>query len=145
MWKRKGSGTFGMVLVVIGALMLLGMVGIHIGWLIALIIPCFIINRGWRMFHKSESGFKRGIGGLLIIFGLLWLTGMLHVIIGLAIAAFMVYAGWKMIKGQRYSGMVASVEGLAHNHFAGQADHPVTGQGPVDELDEWEERTKKSL
>lgn len=124
----------------LGIVMLLGFLGINVGWIIALVIPSFFVYQGWKLFTKRESKVKKGFGITLMIVGLLWLTGMLHVLIGLAMAALLIYYGLKMInknKGLAFPKDVdmAMGEGYTANEFSYK---------DYDYLDEWEkELTKK--
>lgn len=129
----------------LGILMLLGFLGINVGWIIALLIPTFFVYQGWKLFTKRESKVKKVFGVALMIVGLIWLTGMLHVLIGLAIAALLIYYGMKMInKNKSYTlspdrDMAAMGEGFTVTPSATEFSYK-----NYDYLDEWEKELNKN-
>ncbi len=134
--KNKCSNKLGIVVMALGILMLLGFLGINIGWIIALVIPSFFVYQGWKLFTKHESKVKKGFGIALMIVGLLWLTGMLHVLIGLAIAACLIYYGMKMINKNKSFAFSPEVEVSTGEGFSYK---------DYDYLDEWEKELNKNL
>lgn len=136
---KKSSNTVGIVVMAIGILLLLAFLGINIGWIIALLIPSYFIYKGWQLFASSESTAKKIFGVVLLVVGLLWLTGMLHVIIGLAIAALLIYYGLKMIKQHKSVAVEPHFE-VAVGETTKSAEHLYKN---YDYLDEWEKEIKK--
>lgn len=142
--KRSGSYALGIVLVIIGALMLLGQLGVNVGWIVALVIAGFLIFKGWSMYKHGESSGKRGFGIFLMVIGLLWMTGLLHVLLGLAIAAAIIYFGWKMLKDRRYTPMAADPVFDGGNHQQAPHTEPTPKFQNFDHLDEWEREVKRN-
>lgn len=120
----------------LGILMLLGFLGINVGWIIALIIPAFFVYQGWKLFTKRESKIKKGFGIALMIVGLLWLTGMLHVLIGLALAALLIYYGMKMINKNKSYAFSPDVDMAMGERYSTSANE--FSYKNYDYLDEWE-------
>jgi lia operon protein LiaI len=128
----------------LGILMLLGFLGINVGWIIALVIPSFFVYQGWKLFTKRESKVKKGFGIALMIVGLIWLTGMLHVLIGLAIAAFLIYYGMKMINKNKSFAFSPEVEVSMGEGFAATSSATEFSYKDYDYLDEWEKELNKN-
>ena len=142
MTERSGSYTLGIVLVIVGGLMLMGQLGINIGWIIALVIAGYLVFKGWDLYKHSESSGKRGFGIFLIVVGLLWMTGLLHVILGLAIAAGVIYFGWKMVKDKKQV-TVATDPPFYDEYRRETYREPMHKNGQhIDHLDEWEQEVK---
>lgn len=139
--RRSSSFTLGIVLVIVGGLMLLGQLGINVGWLVALVIACFLVYKGWRMYNDSDNSSKRGFGIFLMVIGLLWLTGLLHIVLGLAIAAGIIYFGWKMLKDKPHTTAVTE-PAFSVNYEEGEHNEPSIRR-EFDHLDEWERQVKQ--
>lgn len=128
----------------LGILMLLGFLGIHMGWLIALIIPSFFVYQGWKLFTKREGKVKKGFGIALMIVGLIWLTGMLHVLIGLAIAALLIYYGMKMINKNKSYTFSPEVDLALGESIITTPSANEFSYKDYDYLDEWEKELNKN-
>lgn len=142
--KKKGSYKAGIAVMAIGILMLLGFLGINIGWIIALLIATYFVYQGWKLFTKSESSVKKGFGIALIIIGLLMLTGMLHVLIGLAIAALLIYYGMKLINKNKEITLHPEVEAAMGESGCNQSFSHDFSYKDYDFLDEWENEMNKN-
>ncbi|WP_054949074.1 hypothetical protein [Numidum massiliense] len=160
--KHSGSYAFGVILVILGAMMLLGQFGIGIGSLLMFAIALFLIVKGWGMLNSSGGGARRMLGIFLIVFGVLWMTGLLPFLFGLAIAVLLIYYGWGKIKGSAKDVAPAS----AHSSYAGDSGmfghngdgeaydrhwyagndygQPRRGHRPAgDDLDDWERDVRR--
>ncbi|MFS8579014.1 MAG: hypothetical protein LOD88_03180 [Novibacillus thermophilus] len=145
MAERSGSYTLGIVLVIVGGLMLLGQLGINVGWIIALVIAGYLVYKGWGLYKHAESSGKRGLGICLIVVGLLWMTGLLPIIIGLVVAAVVMYFGWNLLKSKPQATVATEPplyddsRELRHRDPMGKSDRR------TDHLDEWEREVKNRL
>lgn len=131
------KGSLGYLLLILGLVMLLGMLGINVGWIIGIIIPSYFIYKGWKVYSNNESGFKKFFGAVLITVGLLWLLGMLHFIVGIVISTFLIYFGYQMIKRQK-----ALIPEMADDQLIMSSSN-FTSSYSFDDLDEWEKKLKK--
>lgn len=135
--NKKGTYMLGIFIMVFGIVLLFGQLGINIGWIIGLIIPIYFIYKGWQLFTGGNSTFKKGLGVILMAVGALWLTGMLPVILGLVIAAFLIYYGVKMIKNHKT--LVVAPEIAMGEQVSNQSFSKSESQySNYDQLDEWE-------
>lgn len=140
--ERSGSYVLGIVLVIVGGLMLLGQLGINVGWIVALVIAGFLIFKGWSMYKNGESNGKRGFGIFLMVIGLLWMTGLLHIVLGLAIAAGIIYFGWKILKDKPHTPAATHPAFSAYNQ-QGPRNEPNRHGREFDHLDEWEREVNR--
>ncbi|MEC1771643.1 hypothetical protein [Schinkia azotoformans] len=136
--KKKGSYKLGIAVMAIGILMLLGFLGINIGWIIALVIPSYFVYQGWKLFTTRDSKCTKGFGIALMIVGLLWLTGMLHVLIGLAIAALLIYYGMKIIQNNKVLSIAPEIEAAMGESSNTSPFANEFSNKDFDYLDEWE-------
>lgn len=124
--------------------MLMGQFGINLGWVIALVIAAYLVFKGWNMYRHAESSGKRGFGIFFIVIGLLWMTGLLHIIVGLAIAAAVIYLGWKMLKDNKQV-VVATDPFYNDEHRQTTYNEPTQkGERKIDHLDQWEQEVKNN-
>ena len=140
---KKGSYKIGLIIMALGILMLLGFLGMNIGWIIGLIIPTYFVYKGWQLFTQRQSTGKKVFGIFLMIIGLLWLAGMLHVIIGLAIAALLIYYGMKMIKKNKSLSIAPDLEAAIGEGFKANPTMNEFSFKDYDHLDEWEKEINK--
>lgn len=133
---KRSSSKWGVLLLIVGALLLLGQLGIHIGWILGMIIPVILITKGWKWVSRSQRSFKRFCGAGFLVIGIFWLIGMLPILIGLILSVSLIYFGWRMIKNQRSGPQVAS-----EPYYGTEAGYsPFNTCKPMDDLDEWEKR-----
>lgn len=90
----SGKTLAGIILLIIGGSMVMGMVGIHVGGLVGLLLGLVLCYYGIK---ALKSG-NKAIGVIGLIFGLMILTGSLPFLISLVLALICIYFGWKMIK-----------------------------------------------
>ncbi|BBH24710.1 hypothetical protein Back11_60550 [Paenibacillus baekrokdamisoli] len=93
----NGKSALGALLVVVGGLMVMNFLGIHLGWLIGLVMPFIFIGLG-AIGLKNNS---KVIGGILVAVGAIMLLGKLAGIIALLLAIGLILWGVSMFKGQR--------------------------------------------
>ncbi|WP_017755521.1 MFS transporter [Calidifontibacillus oryziterrae] len=141
--NKKGTYMLGIVIMAFGIVLFLGQLGINIRWIIGLAIASYFVYKGWGLFVEIENSiFKKGFGICLLLVGVLWLTALIPVILGILVAGLLIYYGIKLVKNhQTYKAapeMVAMGEEVNRNPFAG--DHSFN---PYDELDEWENQINK--
>lgn len=92
----NGKNALGAVMVVIGGLMVLKFVGIHMGWIISLLMPFILIGLG-VVGIRNESKF---IGGILIVVGAMMLLGKLLGLFFLLLPIILIVAGVMMFKNR---------------------------------------------
>ncbi|MEK3882044.1 hypothetical protein [Paenibacillus sp. PL2-23] len=93
----NGKSALGALLIVIGALAVLNIFNINLGWIFGLLFPLILIGfgvMGWR------NG-KKTIGGILIAVGSIALLGKLGGIIMLLLAVGLIVFGVSMFKKGR--------------------------------------------
>ncbi|WCK55711.1 hypothetical protein PP175_07145 [Aneurinibacillus sp. Ricciae_BoGa-3] len=133
----KNPVLLGGLLVLLGGLLLLNMLGIHVGWIARVILSGLVIAGGWKL-YRLGGNFRKLIGAGLMLLGLLSLMGLLHVLLAIAAAIFLVYAGWKLIRrNRRTSAGVSFADG-------GQTTKSLRGI-VKDDLDKWEARLRKAM
>ncbi|HEU5138665.1 MAG TPA: protein liaI [Bacillales bacterium] len=88
----------GIALVLLGGWLLLGMFGVHLGGLIALLFGIVLICFGVKKLKQDH----KVLGVISLIFGFMFLGGSLPFLISLALAAVCIYFGWKLIKQERH-------------------------------------------
>lgn len=92
--KMNGKTIIGIILILFGLSLFFG--GGSFGGLISIAISAALLYYG----AKRWSGGHKISGIILILFGICFLTGSLPFILGLALAAGLIYFGWKMIKDE---------------------------------------------
>lgn len=93
----NGKNALGAILVVIGALMIMNFIGIHLGWIISLLMPFILIGLGAVGLRNNS----KVIGGILIVVGAIMLLGQMGKIIGLLIAVGVIVWGFSLFKNRR--------------------------------------------
>ncbi|AZN43181.1 LiaF transmembrane domain-containing protein [Paenibacillus albus] len=92
----NGKNALGAILVVIGALMIMNFIGLHLGWIISLLMPFILIGLGAIGLRNNS----KVIGGILIIVGAIMLLGQMGKIIGLLIAIGVIVWGVSLFKNR---------------------------------------------
>ncbi|MEO3946790.1 hypothetical protein [Gorillibacterium sp. CAU 1737] len=87
--KLQGKNALALILIVCGALILLGKLGPLVGWVVSLIVPIALIAFGYLGIKNG----KRLIGGFLVFLGAVILIGKLTPLIGWVIAALLIAFG----------------------------------------------------
>lgn len=85
---------FTVLLIVVGALIILGKLGLALGSLMSFIIPVALGILGYISIKNGSKFF----GWLLLVIGLICLLGKLSGIIGILIAAGLIYYGITLLK-----------------------------------------------
>jgi predicted membrane protein len=93
----NGKSALGAILVVLGGLMVLKFLGIHLGWLIGLLMPFILIGLG----VVGVKNDKKIIGSILIVIGGIMLFGKLLPLISLLVAIGIIVWGVSMFKRER--------------------------------------------
>lgn len=88
---------FGIVLLLIGANILLGLLGIRLGGIFGFVIAAACLYFGYNKLNEHNEPNKVG-GGLLIGLGVVILLGKFHFLGGILIAALILYVGYHLIK-----------------------------------------------
>ncbi|MFC0473680.1 hypothetical protein ACFFHM_25010 [Halalkalibacter kiskunsagensis] len=94
--KQPGKIVGGLLLILIGASVLLGMIGINLGGIIGLAIGGGLVYWGYAKWQEKGQCSFGSI--LLIAFGAIILLGGLGGIVSLLLGAFLVYGGYKLIQ-----------------------------------------------
>ncbi|HET7627526.1 MAG TPA: hypothetical protein VFK44_03960 [Bacillales bacterium] len=96
----NGKTLAGIVLVAIGGMMLLGMLGIHVGGLFHFIIAGILIYFGIKKLkeHHQVSGI------ILLVIGILFLAGAIPFLFGTLIAVVCIFFGWRLMKRNSFHG-----------------------------------------
>ncbi|GAE35685.1 hypothetical protein [Halalkalibacter akibai] len=97
--KITGKVIGGILLMFIGANIVLGMLGIHIGGLLGLVIGGCLLYFGYSKY--KEKG-KWSFGSILLgLLGAIILLGGMGGLVGLAIGALLVYGGYQLINPKK--------------------------------------------
>lgn len=96
-WTAKT--VFGLILLLIGANILLKMLGIHLGGLLGIIISVLIMGYGYSKMKSAEKPSSKYFGIAIVVFGGLLLLGQAHMFVGLLVAAMIIYFGYNLVKG----------------------------------------------
>lgn len=91
----------GAILVVIGGIMVMKFLGVHLGWIIGLLMPFILIGLGIVGVRNNS----KVIGGILIVVGAFMLLGKLMGIITLLLAIGLVVWGVSMFRRERNTRM----------------------------------------
>lgn len=97
----KGKSLIGLVLLIVGAVVLLEMLGIHVGNLIGLLFAILLIVYGAKKLSNASSGGQKMWGASVLIFGILLLIGAAHLFFGVIFAAIIIYAGLRILKSDK--------------------------------------------
>ncbi|MEK4564338.1 hypothetical protein MKX54_06680 [Alkalihalobacillus sp. FSL R5-0424] len=95
MGNRKNSG-LGIVLMTIGVIILLGLIGVHLGGLVPLALGLALMYWGLKKYQRV-GGLSAGSIALFIIGGLFALSGV-GALIPFFIASLLVYVGYRYLK-----------------------------------------------
>lgn len=90
----NGKSALGTLLVVVGGLMVMKFLGIHLGWIIGMLMPFILIGLG-AVGIKNNS---KVIGGILVAVGAFMLIGKLAGIFALLLAIGLIFWGVSMFK-----------------------------------------------
>ncbi|QHW33138.1 hypothetical protein GZH47_21680 [Paenibacillus rhizovicinus] len=93
----NGKNALGAVLVVFGGLMVMKFLGIHLGWIVGLLMPFILIGLG-VVGVRNDS---KVIGSILIVVGGLMLLPKLFGLFSLLLAIVLIVWGVAMFKGKR--------------------------------------------
>jgi lia operon protein LiaI len=93
----NGKSALGTLLVVVGGLMVMKFLGIHLGWIIGMLMPFILIGLG-AIGIKNNS---KVIGGILVAVGGFMLIGKLAGIFALLLAIGLIFWGVSMFKSRR--------------------------------------------
>lgn len=88
----SGKKVLGLILLLLGASALLGLLGIHVGGIISLVVGALLLAYGWKNWQEDRKGW----GACLIVLGLFFLLGSVPTLISLAIGVALVYAGYRL-------------------------------------------------
>ncbi|WP_126425337.1 LiaF transmembrane domain-containing protein [Brevibacillus marinus] len=132
MGERSGKILLGMILLIVGALLLLDLIGIDLGDIFGVLIPLAIMVYGAKRVLAADGG-RRLWGVVAFLFGLLMLIGKLELFFSSLVAAALLYWGFRLLR--RSSAADDNLPGVAERQWA----RSVLGE---DALDRWErERT----
>lgn len=92
----NGRNALGAILVVFGGLMVMKFLGIHLGWIVGLLMPFILIGLG-VVGIRNES---KIIGSILIVVGGLMLLPKLFGLLSLLIAVVLIVGGIALFKNQ---------------------------------------------
>ena len=95
MKNRKNPG-LGVVLMIIGAVMLLGMIGVHLGGLVPFAIGLGLLYWGYKK-YQFKGGLSAGSLTLFIIGGIITLSGV-GALIPFFIASLLLFFGYRYLK-----------------------------------------------
>ncbi len=94
--KRPGKMFGGALLILIGASVLLSMIGIHLGGLIGLAIGAWLLYWGYSKWQEKGGWSFSSI--LLITLGALIVLGGLGGVMSLLVGIALIYGGYKLLK-----------------------------------------------
>ncbi|WP_201755626.1 LiaF transmembrane domain-containing protein [Paenibacillus glycinis] len=92
-----GKNALGVILVVIGGLMVMKFIGIHLGWIIGILMPFILIGFGVVGIRNNS----KVIGSILIVVGGLMLLPKLFGLISLLLAIALIVWGVSMFKNRQ--------------------------------------------
>ncbi|TSB45783.1 hypothetical protein [Alkalicoccobacillus porphyridii] len=95
MRNRKNPG-LGVVLMIIGAVMLLGMIGVHLGGLVPFAIGLGLLYWGYKK-YQTKGGLSAGSLTLFILGGIMTLSGV-GALIPFFIASLLLFFGYRYLK-----------------------------------------------
>ncbi|MBM7569114.1 LiaF transmembrane domain-containing protein [Paenibacillus sacheonensis] len=93
----NGKNALGAALVVIGGLMVMKFLGIHLGWIVGLLMPFILIGLGVVGVRNNS----KVVGAILIVVGGLMLLPKLFGLLSLLIALALIVAGVAMFKNRQ--------------------------------------------
>lgn len=107
-----GKAVLGIILLMIGANILLGTLGIHLGPIIGLALAIVLMFYGYRKINKSEKTGGKIFGITVFLFGALLAIGQAHIFVGIFIAALIIYLGYRMVKKENNKEVFAADESI---------------------------------
>ncbi|WP_274366207.1 LiaF transmembrane domain-containing protein [Paenibacillus thermotolerans] len=94
--KWNGKTGLALLLIALGAIILLGKLGLHVGHLFGAIFPIIMIALGWYGIKHGRST----IGWIVLTIGLIGLIGALSGILAILIPVAIIWFGWLMLKNR---------------------------------------------
>ncbi|UFJ41255.1 hypothetical protein LOK74_01500 [Brevibacillus humidisoli] len=135
MGERSGKILLGLVLLIVGALLLLDLIGIDIGDILGILIPAAIMVYGAKRVISAHSG-NRFWGIFVFLFGLLMLIGKLELLFSSLVAVAIIYFGLRLLR--RRSTSDSEMPGFAERQWAKSILKE-------DALDRWERERERKL
>jgi lia operon protein LiaI len=129
MSERSGKVLLGMILLVVGALLLLDLLGIDTGDLVEILIPGAIMLYGGKRLIQADSTGKRAWGAFVFVFGLLMLIDKLDLLFSCLLAITAIYVGFRLMR--RRQAPCHHVPDIIERHWANSVLKE-------DNLDRWE-------
>ncbi|SFG38500.1 hypothetical protein SAMN05660649_01511 [Desulfotomaculum arcticum] len=129
----SGKKFFGLILLVLGIVALLGVLGFSMGGLIPFVLGILLVYYGWKKRNQEH----RFTGAVLLGLGILFLIGSIPMAVSMLVAAVLLYFGYQMLTGNEDSGSSCKTrsESKRHTEDSGLDD-------PFDE--EWERLMKSA-
>lgn len=109
----SGKTVAGLALLAFGICALLGILGIHLGGLIAFFVGIVLACYGLK---KLKDG-RKGRGIVALIFALILLGSSLPFLISMAFAAVCIYFGWRLIKKEDHSEPAVTYSGNGNTAY----------------------------
>lgn len=95
----SGQNLFGLILLILGIVALLGVLGLSVGGLIPLVLGTLLVYYGWQKWNQ-EHKFS---GAILLGLGILFLIGSIPMAISILVAAVLLYFGYQLLTGNEGS------------------------------------------
>lgn len=92
--KWNGKTGLALLLIALGAIILLGKLGMHVGHLFGAIFPVIMIALGWYGIKHGRST----IGWIVLTIGLIALIGAMSGLLAIVIPIALIWFGWSMLK-----------------------------------------------
>ncbi|WP_085522533.1 LiaF transmembrane domain-containing protein [Tuberibacillus sp. Marseille-P3662] len=89
-----GKVVAGLILLTLGIITLFGMLGIHLGGIISLILGVVLTYYGWKHIQNQHPI----LGWIVLIIGLMLLVGSLPFMIAAVLSIGCIYLGWRLMK-----------------------------------------------
>lgn len=102
MGERSGKILLGLVLLIVGIMLVFDQMGIHFGTIMRVFIPGLLMVYGARKIISTEPANSKGWGIFVFLFGLLMLIGKLNLLFSSLVAVAIIYAGFRLLKGNRH-------------------------------------------
>jgi lia operon protein LiaI len=129
MSERSGKVLLGLILLIVGAMLILDILGIDTGDLLGLLIPGAIMLYGAKRLLQAGSAGKKGWGAFVFVFGLLMLIGKLELLFSCLLAITVMVIGYRLLR--RRPSPAARMPDIGERHWA----HSMLKD---DVLDRWE-------
>lgn len=126
----SGKKVFGLILLLVGASALLGLLGIHIGGIVALAIGVILVGYGFKQWKEGRPIWA----AILLFLGIMVLLGSLPMVFTLLVGVLLVYFGYRLFTNEANSPPDAPHTVPPYPH--GDLDNPFD--------DEWEKIMKSS-